>query len=207
MYDLNLFKAACSARGKSSEELARELGLTKDYFNRKVRTAKLEFDEVTRLTEILKLDVKHATQIFAPGLYEAQYGCAYEDDALAYFSATDGVAPKPGLVRSAAAEDGPAAEDVGDFADPAEIYGTDNPCALYKSIRAEIVLGPAGKEFYNLDDFMEMTGQHRESCLKLMRKIKQVSDVTGMNNVVHRVDYVKFLQYQLDRNAHRGPRR
>ncbi len=51
-----------------------------------------------------------------------------------------------------------------------------------------------------------MTGLAETRCIKLLRDIKEVSDIFGLKGRIHRVDYYKYIQYMTSR-SHRGPKR
>lgn len=50
-----------------------------------------------------------------------------------------------------------------------------------------------GKDFITIRDIMETSGLSYDTCAKIIREIKSVSDVFKISGCVHRTDYYLFL--------------
>ncbi len=50
-----------------------------------------------------------------------------------------------------------------------------------------------GKDFITIRDFMETSGLSYDTCARIIREIKSVSDVFKVSGCVHRTDYYIYL--------------
>lgn len=53
------------------------------------------------------------------------------------------------------------------------------------------------KDMISVQDFMSNTGLSYDTCLKLVRQIKAISDLCGISGYVHRMDYYMYLSSRL----------
>lgn len=60
------------------------------------------------------------------------------------------------------------------------------------------------KEVMKLEDIMEIFECSKNVANRLKREIKAVSDITGNNRTVHRVDYENWLESKRIRSAANG---
>lgn len=49
------------------------------------------------------------------------------------------------------------------------------------------------RDFFDIEWFMKQTGLKYTKCAQLVREIKSVSDVFGLPGMVHRVDYMRYV--------------
>lgn len=52
------------------------------------------------------------------------------------------------------------------------------------------------KDFISVTDLMEDSGLSYDTCAKIIREIKEVSDVFGVSGYVHRTDYFMYLSFR-----------
>ena len=60
------------------------------------------------------------------------------------------------------------------------------------------------KEVMKAEDIMELFGCSKNVANRIKREIKAVSDVTGNNRTIHRVDYENWLETKRIRSAANG---
>lgn len=58
------------------------------------------------------------------------------------------------------------------------------------------------KDFINVADVEEMTGLSANEAMRLIREVKSVSDIWGLKGKIHRLDYLKFMQHQMENGVH-----
>lgn len=52
------------------------------------------------------------------------------------------------------------------------------------------------KDFISVNDLKESSGLSYDTCSKIIREIKCVSDVFGISGYVHRTDYFMYLSFR-----------
>lgn len=57
------------------------------------------------------------------------------------------------------------------------------------------------KDFISIQDIMETSGLSYDTCSKIIREIKSVSDVFKIAGCVHRTDYFMFISRRFTANA------
>lgn len=52
------------------------------------------------------------------------------------------------------------------------------------------------KDFITVSDLVESSGLSYDTCSKIIREIKGISDVFGISGCVHRTDYFMYLSFR-----------
>ncbi len=59
-----------------------------------------------------------------------------------------------------------------------------------------IIFTKIDKDFISISDLMDVSGLSYDSCSRIMRQIKAVSDIFGISGHVHRTDYYVYVARQ-----------
>lgn len=57
------------------------------------------------------------------------------------------------------------------------------------------------KDFIQVNDMMNASGLSYDTCARIIRQIKSVSDVFGIQGVVHRTDYFLYLKRKFNQGG------
>lgn len=60
------------------------------------------------------------------------------------------------------------------------------------------------KDFISVADMIEVSGLSYDTCTKIIRQIKSISDIFGIAGHVHRTDYYAFIVRQFSARVQEG---
>lgn len=55
------------------------------------------------------------------------------------------------------------------------------------------------KDFISINDLMEASGLSYNTCSKIVRQIKAISDTFQISGTIHRTDYYAYIKFRLNR--------
>lgn len=84
-------------------------------------------------------------------------------------------------------------KNLGNFSEEAR-----QPIAIPEAEKSQLpdVFTNFKKDFISVNDLMEDSGLSYDTCAKIIREIKGVSDVFGISGCVHRTDYYMYLSFR-----------